>query len=131
MIYLLHEIQKRSHSKVTPLVRKTRYFGEDRVFTKEVYIMASKNATSELIKAASVNRVTDKATGKVLGYLVKSNSSEDYYEVTGKKVNGVCSYNCTCKAGKAKFVNCKNGKCAHVKAVIEVVEIRNQVVSTP
>ncbi len=92
---------------------------------------SQKNATSELIKAASVNRVTDKPTGKVLGYLVKSNSSEDYYEITGKKVNGVCSYACTCKAGKSHFVNCKDGKCAHVKAVIEVVEIRNQVVSTP
>ena len=93
--------------------------------------MASKNATSELIKAASVNRVTDKATGKVLGYLVKSNNSNDYYQITGKKVNGVCSYACTCRAGQNNFVNCKDGKCAHVKAVIEVVEIRNHAATTP
>ncbi len=76
---------------------------------------------AELIKAATINRILDKITGACLGYAVKSNTTSDYYRVTTSKVAGTWHYFCTCKAGQNAFRNCKDGKCCHVKAVLEVV----------
>lgn len=91
--------------------------------------MARKSTEHETIKAATVNRVTEKATGKYLGFLVKSNGSEDYYQVTAKKVAGMIVWSCTCKAGQHGFCGCKAGHCCHVQAVIEVAEARKQLVA--
>lgn len=77
-------------------------------------------ATTELIKAASIARVTSKA-GKFLGFLVKSNHTEDYYRVTCLKIDGACTFFCTCKA--AEF---GNSNCCHVKAVKELVAARKE-----
>src|SRR5260221_2558475 len=131
MLLFVHEIKQNEPSKsLTRQVEGPINWNLLSPYKEESIMKSQKNATSELIKAASINRITDKATGKVLGYLVKSNSSDDYYQVTGKKVNGVCSYACTCKAGQNNFAKCQDGKCCHVKAVIEVVEARKQV-ATP
>lgn len=82
--------------------------------------------TKETIKAATINRVTDKITGKFLGFLVKSNSSNKYYRVTCCKVAGECVWSCNCKAGKNGFANCKQGACCHVLACKEVCAARKE-----
>ncbi len=69
----------------------------------------------ELINAATVNRVTDKATGKFLGYGVKSDSSEQYYCVNWNDARN--EYSCNCKAIKP---------CKHIRAVVEVVKARTE-----
>jgi len=74
---------------------------------------------SETIKAATIARVTEKTTGKFLGWAVKSNSSSDYYHIHCYKINGELLWTCDCKAGQHGFTNCRDGKCCHVKAVIE------------
>ncbi|HEX4713633.1 MAG TPA: hypothetical protein VH164_01770 [Ktedonobacteraceae bacterium] len=82
-------------------------------------------APKELIKAATIARVTDKV-GKLLGWGVKSNHEEKYYQVTCAKIAGECVWFCTCCAGQHGFTGCKDGKCAHVKAVIEVGQARKE-----
>jgi hypothetical protein len=76
------------------------------------------------IQAGSIARVSDKATGKLLGFLVKSNSSEEYYQVRCTHIAGEQVWTCTCKAGQMGFAGCKAGHCCHVQAVIEVAEAR-------
>jgi hypothetical protein len=78
--------------------------------------MATKNATKELIKAATVNRVVEKSTGKVLGYLVKSNSTDTYYQVTWSEEER--RYQCNCPA---------TVRCCHIKAVSELVKARREI----
>jgi hypothetical protein len=85
------------------------YFHQDKTKEKEM---------GELIRAASIARVTDKS-GKFLGFLVQSNHHDDiYYQVTCGKVAGQCLWHCTCKAGKFGQV------CCHVKACQELCEAR-------
>lgn len=78
----------------------------------------------ETIKAASIARITSKETGKLLGFLVKSNSSNAYYQVRCTRLAGDVVWTCTCKAGQLGFVGCSTGHCCHVQAVIEVAEAR-------
>ena len=73
---------------------------------------------TETIKAATIARVTDKLTGKFLGFLVKSNHTEDYYHVTCTKIAHEVIWHCTCKAGQFGRV------CCHVKACKELCAIR-------
>lgn len=69
------------------------------------------------IQSATVNRVIDKASKKVLGYLVKSDTQEGvYYQVTWDRENH--RYNCTCPATKP---------CKHERAVSEVVKARKEI----
>ena len=69
------------------------------------------------ITSATVNRVIDKASKKVLGYLVKSDTQEGvYYQVTWDRENH--RYNCTCPATKP---------CKHERAVSEVVKARKEI----
>jgi hypothetical protein len=76
--------------------------------------MKTTTANKELINAATVNRVVSKS-GQCLGYLVRSNSTDAYYEVTFD--NG---WHCTCEA-------CKNNRhCCHAKAVSQVCQARKQ-----
>lgn len=83
-------------------------------------------ALKETIKAATIARVTRKSDGKVLGFLVKSNHTEEYYQVTCTRIGGERIFSCTCYAGQHGFVNCKSGHCCHVQAVLEVCEARKQ-----
>lgn len=69
-------------------------------------------AEKEVIKAGTIARVTDKVSGKFLGFLVKSNFTQHYYEVTCLKIAGECVFFCTCEA---KEWGC--AECNHVKAV--------------
>jgi hypothetical protein len=87
---------------------------------KGVYDMAT---TKETIKAATVARYSDKS-GKLLGFGVKSNHSDETYCVRFARVDGIVKPTCTCKAGQMNFTGCKSGKCAHVEAVIEVAKAR-------
>jgi hypothetical protein len=66
------------------------------------------------ITAATVNRVVSKA-GEFLGYLVKSDSSEDYYQVTWNEK--AARYECGCPATKP---------CKHIRAVQEVCQARKE-----
>ncbi len=76
--------------------------------------------TQKQISAAVVYRISDKS-GKCLGYLVPSDTEGVApYEVTYNYTKHC--YQCNCPA----TVECK-----HLRAVKEVCEIRNQVVSTP
>ena len=87
-------------------------------------------APKELISAGSIARVTDKISGKFLGFLVKSNHTEEYYEVTCTKIAGECVWSCNCKSGQNGFMNCKpdadgNRHCCHIKACKEICVARN------
>lgn len=88
-------------------------------------------ATTEIIKSASIARVTRKSDGKFLGWGVKSNSSNEYYEVHCTKIADECVWSCSCKAGQMNFSGCKDGKCCHVKAVIEVSQARKEMKEAP
>lgn len=79
----------------------------------------------ELIEAATIARVTDKSS-KLLGFLVKSNSSSEYYQITCVKIGNERFFTCTREAGQRGFTTCKDGKCCHVQAVIEVSEARKE-----
>jgi hypothetical protein len=79
---------------------------------------------TETIQAGSIARVSSKETGKLLGFLVKSNSSEEYYQVRCTHIAETILWTCTCKAGQMAFAGCKAGHCCHVQAVIEVAEAR-------
>jgi hypothetical protein len=69
------------------------------------------------IQAATVNRVIDKASKKVLGYLVKSDSEQGvWYQVTWNREEH--RYECTCPATKP---------CKHERAVSEVVKARKAI----
>ena len=82
--------------------------------------------TQKQISAAVVYRISDKS-GKCLGYLVPSDTEGVApYEVTYNY--STHRYECNCKCG----IECNHTKeCKHIRAVKEVCEIRNQVVSTP
>lgn len=85
--------------------------------------MASK--VKETIKAGSIARVISKATGKTLGFLVRSDNSNEFYQVTCTRIADVRIFTCTCKAGQTGFINCtKTGYCKHVAAVLEIAEAR-------
>lgn len=73
--------------------------------------------TVETIKAATIARVSDKS-GKFLGFLVKSNHSNAYYQI---RCTGNDAYTCTCEA---KMWG--HAECCHIKAVRELVEARRQ-----
>lgn len=81
--------------------------------------MAAK--VKDLIKAATIARVSDKITGKFLGFLVKSNHTNEFYQVTCTKIAGEVLYSCTCEAK-----NYGHPDCCHCKAVRELVAARNQ-----
>jgi hypothetical protein len=75
--------------------------------------------TKELIKAATISRVSDKATGKFLGFGVKSNHSERHYQIRcAKDLKGV-TYTCDCEARQWG-----HAECCHIKAVKQLVEAR-------
>lgn len=74
----------------------------------------------ETIKAATINRVTDKITGKFLGFLVKSDRTNEYYEVTCLKIAGQCEFFCTCLGFKS------HGHCKHCTACKELCEARKE-----
>lgn len=76
--------------------------------------------TKTTINAASIARVTSKETGKFLGFLVKSDSTNDYYEVTCLKIAGHCEFFCTCKGFKF------HGHCKHCDACKELCEARKE-----
>ena len=73
--------------------------------------------TAETIKAATIARVSDKS-GKFLGFLVKSNHGNVYYQI---RCTGKDSYTCTCEA---KLWG--HAECCHIKAVRELVAARRQ-----
>lgn len=74
----------------------------------------------ELIKAASIARYTDKATGKFLGFGVKSNRGKGYYEIHCTKTeSGAVVYTCDCEAKEWGHPVCN-----HIKAVVQLVEAR-------
>ncbi len=83
-------------------------------------------AVQKQISAAVVYRISDKS-GKCLGYKVPSDTEgQEAYEVTYNYT--LHRYECNCKCG----IECNHTKeCKHLRAVKEVCEIRNQVVSTP
>lgn len=81
--------------------------------------MTAKTATKKQteIQSATVNRVIDKASKKVLGYLVKSDTQEGvWYQVTWNREEH--RYECTCPATKP---------CKHERAVSEVVKARKEI----
>src|SRR5947209_14033859 len=79
--------------------------------------MATTTRKQTEITSATVNRVIDKATKKVLGYLVKSDSEQGvWYQVTWDRENH--RYNCTCPATKP---------CKHERAVSETVKARKEI----
>lgn len=78
----------------------------------------------DTIQAATIARVTSKESGKLLGFLVKSNSSDAYYQVRCTRLAGDVIWTCTCKAGQFGFAGCSTGHCCHVQAVLEVAEAR-------
>lgn len=77
-------------------------------------------AIKELIQAATIARVTSKA-GEFLGFLVKSNHTNEYYEITCLKIDGQCEFFCSCVA---KEYGCS--ECCHIKAVKELVAARKE-----
>ncbi len=79
---------------------------------------------TETINAAAIYRLTDLQSGKFAGWLVKSNHTNDYYQVHCYKINKEIIWTCTCKAGQHGFKGCKRGHCCHVAAVIEVEEAK-------
>lgn len=88
-----------------------------------------KTEEKELIKAAAIAIVRTKDTKKFLGFLVKSNSSQEYYQITCTCVAGECVFSCTCKSGQNHFTNCTPDEhgtryCCHVKACILVIKAR-------
>jgi hypothetical protein len=80
--------------------------------------MARKQKTPKpVIKAASIATAIDKVTGKVLGWAVKSNSTQDFYQVqTMAFENGAREFFCNCEA---HLWGC--AECCHIKAVKEVL----------
>ena len=75
---------------------------------------------ANLINAASIARVTDKNTGKFLGFLVKSDHTEAYYQVTCLKISGHCEFFCTCKGFQF------HGHCKHCDACKELCAARKE-----
>lgn len=74
-----------------------------------------KTEEKELIKAPCIAIVRTKDTKKFLGFLVKSNTSQEYYQITCTKVADECVYSCNCPA---------RVECCHIKAVKLVVAAR-------
>ena len=76
-------------------------------------------ATKE-ITAATVNRVENKS-GVCLGYLVKSNSSDEYYQCTWNA--HTTRWECNCAAGQ-------HGRpCCHLAAVQQVLKARRATIA--
>jgi len=79
----------------------------------------------ELIKAASIATVLEKHTNKILGFLVKSNRSNDYYQIQTEIIGGERVFFCDCEAKDWGY-----SECCHIKAVKEVLvakaELENQ-----
>ena len=70
----------------------------------------------ELIKAATIATALDKVTGKILGWAVKSNSSDRYYHIQTMIIDGVRAFFCDCEAHLWG-----HDECCHVKALKEVL----------
>lgn len=70
------------------------------------------------IQQAVVFRAVDKVTGKTLGYSVKSDSSEKYYQVQFINHKLHCSCPATCE-------------CKHIRAIKEVGEARKEMKAEP
>lgn len=88
--------------------------------------MARKQTTPKpLIQAASIATVLEKHTNKILGFLVKSNRTEDYYQIQTGIIGGERVFFCDCEA---KDWGCS--ECCHIKAIKEVLvakaELENQ-----
>lgn len=85
---------------------------------------------TDLIQAASIARVSRKSDGKFLGFLVKSDSSDQYYEVTCLKVDGHCAFFCTCKGftfhGHCKHCDACKELCAARKALAKAAAVTEQ-----
>lgn len=79
-------------------------------------------AQKPLIKTGSIARITDKLTGKFLGFIVRSNTNfEVFYQVTCTRIAGECIYSCTCEAKTWGHADC-----CHCKAVKELVAARKE-----
>lgn len=72
----------------------------------------------ELIEAATIARFTDKS-GKLLGFRVKSNTSEKYHDIQVFMVDEEIDYFCDCEAHQYGCVECR-----YIKAVKEVEAAR-------
>lgn len=68
-----------------------------------------------------VFRVTDKSTGKVLGYAVKSDSTSQTYHVTYNYHARRYECDCTCGIERKHTVECK-----HIRAVKSIIEARKE-----
>lgn len=66
------------------------------------------------IQSAAIYRCTDKATGNVF-YMVKSDSSSEYYQVTWNEA--MHGWDCQCPATKP---------CKHIRAVCEVIRAKKE-----
>lgn len=79
----------------------------------------SRQAAQEQPLPLLLARVTDKASGRCLGYVVSSRTRPGiWYQVTAVRCDGAWRYCCTCQAGQ-------HGKaCWHVRAVLEDVRRR-------
>lgn len=83
------------------------------------------------IKAAAISRLTDKVTGKVLGWLVPSDENAKlaqenkiFYQV---KWNEACAqYECNCQ-DYGKHEHICGYKCKHIRAVCEVCKAQHLV----
>lgn len=73
-------------------------------------------APKPLIKAATIATALDKQTGVILGFVVKSNHTEQYYHVHTEIIGGVRVFFCDCEA---HLWGCD--ECCHIKAVKEVL----------
>lgn len=79
--------------------------------------MAVKTKTPKpTIKAASIATVLEKGTNKILGFLVKSNRNNDYYQITTEMIAGERVFLCNCEAKDWGY-----DECCHIKAVKEVL----------
>lgn len=70
----------------------------------------------ELIKAATIATVLDKLTGAILGFVVKSNRTDDYYHIQTEIIGGERVFFCDCDAHLWGY-----DECCHIKAVKEVL----------
>jgi hypothetical protein len=86
--------------------------------------MAVAIKNTETIKASTIATIRDLA-GNFIMWGVKSNTTADTYAVRCKKSGDRAIWFCDCKAAKFGFRNCKNGKCAHINAVVSMLQARS------